>query len=204
MSRPSQARGFNLIEVLIGLVVLGVLFAAGLPTVTAWLQSTQVRTSAEAVISGLQLARTEAVRRNRSVQFSLTDTLSAGCAPSLTGTNWVISLVDPTGACNATPSDTAAPQILQKRNGQEGSPNATVTTTSSVVTFNALGRPTAGGGATIDIKSSQGTCQGAAGQIRCLRISVGSSGSARMCDPAVTDATDSRCCFDSTNTVCVP
>jgi hypothetical protein len=30
--------------------------------------------------------------------------------------------------------------------------------------------------------------------MRCLRVVVSSSGSVRMCDPAVTDATDPRAC----------
>jgi type IV fimbrial biogenesis protein FimT len=112
---------------MIGVAVLGILIMVGLPGLTDWIQSTQVRTSADAIISGLQYARSEALRRNRSVQFTLTNAVDASCAASLTGTSWVVSLADPTGACGAAPSETAAPQILQKRSGLEGSPNATVT-----------------------------------------------------------------------------
>jgi hypothetical protein len=32
------------------------------------------------------------------------------------------------------------------------------------------------------------------GEIRCLRIEVAPSGQTRMCDPAVTDTTDTRIC----------
>lgn len=196
--RPSARRaGFTLIELMIGLVVLGLLFMIGLPSFAAWMQSTQVRTSSEAIVLGLHLARSEALRRNRAVQFTLADTLGAGCLPALGGTNWVVSLVDPTGACEVDPSETVAPQIIQKRSGQEGSPNAVVTATgSSTVVFNGLGRVTGfpGGGIVIDVTNSSGACQTAAGPIRCLQVAVSASGAIRMCDPAVSDITDPRKC----------
>lgn len=205
LSGPRPVLGFNLIEVLIGLAVLGVLMMVGLPSLTAWMQSTQVRTSAESMVSALQLSRTEALRRNRSVQFSLTTSpvtvpatwLTAACATSLTGTDWVVSLADPTSKCNVAPSDTVDPMILQKRGGQEGSANATVTATGSpTVTFNGLGRVTGypAGGIAIDVKNSSGNCQDAGGTIRCLKVMISASGAIRMCDPAVSDATDPRKC----------
>jgi type IV fimbrial biogenesis protein FimT len=196
--RPHRMLGFNLIEVLIGLAVMGILMVMGMPSLSAWMQSTQVRNSAESMVSALQLARTEALRRNRSVQFSLTDgSLGSGCAVSLTGTDWVVSLADPTGKCDIAASDTVDPMIVQKRGGQEGSANATVTATGSAsVTFNGLGRVTGYpvGGIAIDVKNSSGACQDAGGTIRCLRVAISPSGAIRMCDPAVSDAADPRKC----------
>jgi len=142
-------------------------------------------------------ARSEALRRNRSVQFTLTNSLDASCAASLTGTSWVVSLADPTGACGATPSETAAPQILQKRSGLEGSPNATVTATgSSSIVFNGVGRIIGypSGGVAVDVKSTKGACQDAAGSIRCLKVNISASGAIRMCDPVVSDVADPRKC----------
>jgi type IV fimbrial biogenesis protein FimT len=181
--------GFTLIELLIALVVLGILFMIGLPSLTTWMQNTQVRNSADAMMSGLQLARAEAVRRNRTVQFSLVDTLGAGCLVSAGGTSWVVSLNDPTGACETTPSDTTPPGILQTR-----SANAVVNSSASSITFNGLGRLAAGGAnTTINISNSTAACQ-STGPIRCLRVTVGISGSIRMCDPSVTDTADPRYC----------
>lgn len=191
---PSAVAGFSLIELLITLAVFGILFVVGLPSLATWMQNTQVRNSAEAVVAGLQLARNEAVRRNRSVQFSLVDSLTAGCALSTGGTNWVVSLTDPTGACDATPSETAGPMIIQKRSSEEGSGNARVTSGASSIAFNGIGRMAAGGAATqIDFTSSTGGCQ-ATGPIRCLRVNVSVSGSVRMCDPVVGDTADPRFC----------
>lgn len=202
LSSPRRMHGINLIEVMIGLVVLGVLVAVGFPGLSGWIQSTQVRNSAESMVSALQLSRTEALRRNRAVRFTLTDTLTAGCAASLTGTDWVVSLADPAAACDAAPSETAAPQILQKRSGLEGSPNATVVATgTAAIAFNGLGRVSnfPAGGITIDVNNSTGACQPVGGGtgIRCLRLVVTASGASRLCDPAVpvvVPPTDPRQC----------
>jgi type IV fimbrial biogenesis protein FimT len=201
MLSPRHVAGFSLIELMIGLVVLGIVLMIGLPSLATWMQNTQVRTSAEAIVSGLQLARAEALRRNRTVQFSLVDSLSASCTVSTSGTNWVVSLVDPAGACDAAPSETTAPQIVQKRSGQEGSPNVALAASGgSSVLFNGLGRLSTATGvpaAFTQITVSNpggGACQSAAGPIRCLSVTISSSGAVRMCDPAVTSAADPRYC----------
>jgi type IV fimbrial biogenesis protein FimT len=59
--------GFNLIEVMVSLTVLGILISLGVPSFAEWLQSQRIRASAEAIINGLQVARGEAIRRNLPV-----------------------------------------------------------------------------------------------------------------------------------------
>jgi type IV fimbrial biogenesis protein FimT len=197
-----RARGFTLIEAMITLAVLSLLLMIGLPGMNTWLQNTQLRASAEAIHSGLQLTRAEALRRNVPVRFQLVDSLAATCALIATGidvprASWVISLADPAGLCDALESDVDAPQILQKRGAGEGSPNAVVNATGSSVVFNGLGRVSAGGAAVrIDVTNpSGGNCQTAGGPMRCLRINISSGGEPRMCDPAVLDAADPRRCL---------
>lgn len=193
------ASGFSLIEMLITVTVIGMLFMIGLPSLAIWMQNTQVRNSAESIIGGLQLARNEAVRRNRTVQFSLTNNLDATCITTATGTDWVVSVSDPTGACDLTPTASAAGvQIIQKRSSTEGSPATKITSNVSTVTFNGIGRlPTPLPGnvtPSINVEHLTETCQTASGSIRCLRITVSSSGSVRMCDPKVSDTSDPRYC----------
>lgn len=199
------SRGFTLIEVMISLAVLGLVIMIGLPNLTAWLQNTQIRTAAEAVHAGLQLARAEALKRNATVRFQLVSTLTSACALSTTGKNWVVSLADAAGRCDEPESDAGA-QIIQKRSGGEGSPNARVVATGgNSVWFNGLGRvvqlPAAPAAplTQIDIDNpTNGACKTTAGNepMRCLRIVVGTGGQIRMCDPAVdpADVTDPRRC----------
>lgn len=201
-----RSPGFTLIEVLVTLAVIALLFMVGLPSMNTWLQNQQIRTSAEGLQAGLQLARAEALRRNLPVRFQLVDTLTAACVLADSGTNWIVSLNDPTGLCDVDPSDILAPLTIQKRGGAEGTPNAVVTAFgSSSVTFNGLGR-IAGFGAglgvvipisRIDVRHVSDpngfNCQ-PAGPMRCLRINISTGGQVRMCDPAVVDATDPRFC----------
>ena len=82
----TRAHGFSLIELSIALVILGILLLAAAPGFSAWMRNTQIRTAAEALRDGLQLARGEAVRRNTSIRFQLTNNLSSDCVLQPTGT----------------------------------------------------------------------------------------------------------------------
>jgi type IV fimbrial biogenesis protein FimT len=190
--RP-RARGFTLVELLVVVAVIGLVMMLGLPNISTWLQNTQIRNAAEATVSGLQIARGEALRRNRQVRFNLVDTLDAACNLSANGKSWVVSLADPTGKCNVDASDTVDPLIVQKRSGDDGSPNVTINSSSDTVIFGGLGAALAAVQITV-ANPAGGACQTAAGPMRCLQINVSASGSVRMCDPAVSDAADPRKC----------
>jgi len=176
MLTGSAQRGVTLIEMLIGIAILGILMAVGLPSYRAWIQNTQIRTAAESVLSGMQLARNEAVRRNINVQLVL------GAQSS-----WTISV----------PS--TAEQI-QARDFSAGSKTVTVTKTpgaATTITFSALGRVVTNADASASITQLDfdvPTTILSAAQSRDLRILVGAGGNVRMCDPNVTDASDTRYC----------
>lgn len=172
---PAQ-KGVTLIELAIGLAIFAILVMAALPSYTAWIQNTQIRTAAESVLSGMQLARAEAVRRNTNVR------LVFGAASS-----WTVS-VPGTG------------EQIQSRTSGEGSVNVTVTktpATATTITFNSLGRVVANADASAPITQVQldvPIAILAASESRELRIVVSAGGNVRMCDPNVTDATDPRKC----------
>lgn len=192
----NRLQGFTLIELLVTMAILGVLLALGTSSFREWMTNLRVRTTAEAIQNGLQLARAEAVRRNVQMQFELTDTVAAGCTQSTSAANWVVSFdgAGALGLCGnalfdeAYPmTDTAhnpSPRILQVRVATEGSGNATISATQSVFVFNGLGRLVSTP-ATVDIENSnEGTCIASSGKIRCLRVAVTAGGQIRMCDPA--------------------
>jgi type IV fimbrial biogenesis protein FimT len=154
-------RGVSVIELMIGIALLAFLLFLGVPAFQNFLMNTKVKNAAENIQTGLQLARAEAVRRNANVRFSLVSDLTSGCTIqsgimilSPTPPSWVVSLDDPAGACDAAPSDTAAPRIIQKWNALEGaagvpwmiSTSMTTTggggpiSTAGQLEFNGLGR----------------------------------------------------------------
>jgi type IV fimbrial biogenesis protein FimT len=199
----SRQAGVSLIELMIGLAIVAFLLFLGVPEFSVFLQNTQIRNAAETTLAGITLARAEAVRRNAPVRFQLVSDLTSGCAISTGPLNdssalsWVVSLDNPTGACDANPGD-AAPRIVQKKSAREGSVNVRVSTDQApTVTFNGLGRMTGTGVQRLDFKSASGVCvhvDDVNGTMRCLALMVTTGGAVKMCDPKVGDTTDPRHC----------
>jgi type IV fimbrial biogenesis protein FimT len=190
----------SLIELMIGIAIVAILFLAAAPSFSTWIQQGQIRTAAEAVQNGLMLARSEGVRRNALVRFQLTDTLDNSCSISTSGTNWVVSMDDPSSLCASTPTaDTTAtaPRIIRTRPSQEGSKNALVAAApQALIVFNGLGRVTPVPAGNIDINVTNpigGDCVTAGGPMRCMRIRISPGGQIRMCDPQW-PATDPQGC----------
>lgn len=189
-TRHSQ-QGFTMIELMVGVIVIGILAAVGAPSLRSWVQNAQIRTTAEAIQNGLQLARAGAVHRNGLVRFQLTDNLTSACALSTTSSNWVVSQDDATDPaiaatrCATTASDTTPPRIIQTRSSAEGSSNAVVAAGQSSFIFNGLGRTTnVAATVTITISNTIGGSCTPAGPMRCLNVIVTTGGQIRMCDPA--------------------
>jgi len=159
-------------ELMIAIVIMGILMAGAAPLFSSWMQNSQIRTAAESVQNGLQLARSEAARANASVSFTLS------------GNDW--SVTDADGA------------IIQGRRGTEGSPNVVITSNNNTVTFNGRGRvivPTSN--TNIDVTNPKaGNCAavGASSGARCMRVVIETGGKVRMCDPALTLAANPQGC----------
>lgn len=177
-----RQRGISLVELAIGMVLLGILLALAAPAYSTWIQNVQVRTAAEAVKNGLQLARTEALRRNQPVQFHLVDRLDASCTPSASGPQWVVSLKPVAGKCDVAPSEETDPQIVQKRDNSEGSAQVAIQatqadgTSAATVIFDTLGRvQNADAARRVDLTSPNAN--------RPLRVRIGPSGETWLCDP---------------------
>lgn len=198
MLKQLQMRGFSLIELMVALVIIGVFITMGVPAFALFLQNTQIRNAAETTLSGINLARAEAIRRNAAVRFQLVTDLTSACNTSSTSLSWVVSLADAAGACDEMPSETVAPRIVQKKSALEGSRNALVTTSGgAVLVFNGLGRVSGAGITQINFSNVAGTCEHVDptnGTMRCLQIRVSTGGQPKMCDPKVTDTTDPRHC----------
>jgi type IV fimbrial biogenesis protein FimT len=205
MVRAKQ-RGISLVEIAIGLAILGISFAWAIPSYSVWIQNTKIRNMAESVVNGLQLARSEAIGRNAQVQFVLSNSNASnavedddlGTLGNNTGTNWIVrAILPPVGGV----PDYA---YVSGSIGVEGSNTATVeagdmaiTGGVNAVTFNGFGRlMTINDDDTapirkICIRSSALTVANGA---RILEIEIGLAGQIKMCDPSITNPTDTRRC----------
>ncbi len=194
--------GFSIVELLIGIAILALLMALGVPEYATFLNNSRVRTTADNLVSGLNMARAEAVKRNARVQFVQTDeepleSLVNALPQSTTGINWVVrEFVPATGMNN----------YIEGKSGAEGSgradATAVVVTSSSadasydgILTFTGFGALTIARPVQFQVTNpTAGTCAAAGGPIRCLNVVVSSGGQVRICDPNVTAAKDTRAC----------
>lgn len=192
----SATRGVSLIELLVGITILGIAVAIGAPAFTEWISNSQIRSTAESVQNGLQLARAEAVRRNTSVQFQLTTTLDNTCTTAAAGPNWVVSISSATtpvaSHCGDDISDTSSSMLIQKGAPVTANASAKIAASQPAFGFNGLGRIVATttpatsvvDAPTIDIQSTRGVCAvDPGGTLHCLRLLITPGGQIRMCDP---------------------
>jgi type IV fimbrial biogenesis protein FimT len=188
--RHAQA-GVSLVEILIAVALVGLLLMFGGPSAVTWVQNLQVRNAAESVLSGLKQARYEAIKRNTTVAFELTDPNS---------TAWHVCLYDiPTQGCTGTDIVSGSPEGSQNaRVGTElaFSDYATAIsagdTVPALVAFDPLGRVAPASPANIariDVRNPSM----ASGERR-LSIRVETNGQARMCDPQLSLASNPQGC----------
>ena len=178
--------GLSLIELMVVLAILAIVAFFGLPGFSEWAQNTQIRATTESLHSGLQLARSEAVRRNTGVEFRLSQSLGNQGA-----TGWTVIQVNGTSA-------------IQSKPDQESSARIVVTTQpadADMITFDGTGR----GWAVNNGKNRDGTnfitqinidsAALSSAKSRNLRIDISAlGGQIRMCDPNVTESSDPRKC----------
>lgn len=190
LSRPKPAypealrvRGFSLVEISVAIALVSVLLGAGLPALSTMISNNRVRAVSESVLSGLQVARAEALKRNRSFALRI-DTPTGGA--------WTVGEVD--GSNNIVTT------LQSKSAGEGGSTTVAITPGGTTqVVFNNLGRraapaPAAANIVAIDVNHpSAGTCAADGGKIRCLRVTVAIGGEVRLCDPKRT-AGDPQAC----------
>ncbi|MDQ6639117.1 MAG: GspH/FimT family pseudopilin [Pseudomonadota bacterium] len=202
MLSASYQRGFTIVELLIGITLLGVLLGIGAPMMGTYLQNSKLANAAATYFAGIQTARTEAIRRNVRTEFVLTDTpvstgdLANALALTTAGPNWVVRAASGPGAFRMVEakagaegdaaSGVAAVQVL-------GSASAPAVFDGRIP-FNGFGGTADNASYAIDISNpAAGTCVLLGGTIRCRRITVSPGGQINSCDPAA-PAGDSRAC----------
>jgi type IV fimbrial biogenesis protein FimT len=184
-----RQRGATLVELAVVLTIAAVLYTQGAPMYAAWVGNAQTRTAAESILNGMQLARAEAMRRNRMVQLVITDGASS---------SWLVGCANPVDAGTPgvdDPGDCLG--VIQARAALEASdqPQLVVQPAlATTVTFDSLGRITAnvdGSPSAMQIEVANPVVTGA--DRRTLRLNLGAAGNVRMCDPALAVG-DPRAC----------
>ena len=191
--------GFSLIELLVGMMILGVLIGVAAPNFKAWMLNTQIRSANESFLNGVQKARAEAIARNADVRFDVTYN------PAGTVTGWNV----------VNPSTLA---VIESRLMSEGTPLAFATITpplaapavTSQITFdnvgmlkaNADGSPSitqidmgldSDGDQVADLNFDNDPNQDA--NIHNFRVVFDATGTPRMCDPLLTNTShNARAC----------
>ncbi len=175
---PHHVRGFTLIELVVTVALLGILLALAAPGFGTWINNTRVRTVSDALQNGVRQAQAEAVRRNRTVVFYLTND-----QPSLTATavaegrNWGIRTV------SLFSGDTA--EFVNGGALADVASGVEIDDGPTALCFNASGQQVtvSGQSCTAGIATYNVNRTGAD---RPLRITVSIGGRVRMCDPAKT------------------
>jgi len=169
------------------ITLLGILVALSLPSFSKWIRNSQIRTTAESLQTGIRTAEAEAVRRNRLVVLSFTNSAPALNATAVAGgKNWQIQAVAQFGE-----SSTDTTRFISS--GTLGDIDSTVTIADyagagiSAICFNSNGRVTVLRGhrrpgsyvqpAPVTFVVNQTSAD------RPLRIIVQVGGQLRMCDP---------------------
>lgn len=115
------AAGFSLIELLIGVALLAVLAAAGLPEFSRFVRDVKLSGVSSDLRADLQFARSESIRRNARVLVCPRSTsASLICATTVTAATWangwlVCYDVDANGVCDTAPADGSDPNPTRVR-----------------------------------------------------------------------------------------
>lgn len=193
----SMQRGVTMIEVMVTVAIIAIVLGIGMPSLSSWMQNTQVKAAAESVLTGLQLARAEAVRQNAKTRFQLMD--ATGMA------SWAISTprldrTDCPAGIDPYPcpvqSGVAADSGRNARLGVSTEPLAntdysvaiaarTGMSASPTVVFDAFGRvdSTVTNITRIDVTNDTDV------SVRRMVISITDSGMTKLCDPLLSNLT---------------
>jgi type IV fimbrial biogenesis protein FimT len=144
--RTSHSHGFTLVEMLVTLAIFAVLLMIALPSMRPFLQSQSVKNASMDLVSTVALARSEAIKRNATVDVKATNAADWSLG-------WVVS---------------QGTNVIRKQ-GSLG--NIAITPSSASFSFDGNGRMTSTG-ATFAIAPVNKT----GSQPLCLSVTVGATG----------------------------
>jgi type IV fimbrial biogenesis protein FimT len=160
-------RGLTLVELMITVAILSVALSLAAPSVSQQVANHRLQRASDGIVTGLSYARSEAVRRNANVAFTL----------SPDGTGWTVALVSPLTT------------LQQRANGEAAGISATPGSGSRVVVFTPTGFVSSTGSYLNQVNLSSAVARTDARQ-----IDIFGSGLIRVCDPNLHSVGDPRSC----------
>lgn len=175
---PNRESGFTMIELMVTLTVMAILLAVATPSFVNFFDRYRLRGAADAVVSAISDARTEAVKTDRDVRITFKGSGSSWCMGAS-------AAVEPTGGnpaqapvpCDCTVS--TACMVSGKRLAVETGAvrDVAIGTLPSDITFDSkLGTVIPLGASAVTLTSPRGKYD--------LQVQVNSLGQARYCRPA--------------------
>lgn len=86
---PAAVRGFTLVELMVTVSVIAILAAVAVPGMTALINNSRLNGQSEEMLSSLQLARAESIRRNARVTVC-PSTDGSTCTSSTSWSQWIV------------------------------------------------------------------------------------------------------------------
>lgn len=180
-----RLKGFTLIEVIVTVAIMGILLALGIPSLSEYIQNARLRASASELRDGLMTARMEAIRRNATISITV-----AGQDASNNPLSWNIATIS-----RSRIAPKSERSFVVTHTDSAGTVTTLNTSTSASVSFGGDGRTSAGAGSfNIYAAGGASSCQADGGALVCMRVTVGTGGVVRMCNPVFTLANDPQGC----------
>ncbi|MBI4937837.1 MAG: GspH/FimT family pseudopilin [Nitrosomonadales bacterium] len=141
--------GFTTIELLVVLVIAAILAAIAGPSFMDFINNTRMTSAMSQLTGDLNLARSEAIKRNMRVLVCVRNAAGADCG---TGTDWrngwlVCYDGDQDGSCDAATADAPNPLVVR----QALNASMALTANANLIRFNPSGTQGAGGAATLTL-----------------------------------------------------
>jgi type IV fimbrial biogenesis protein FimT len=176
-------RGFSLIELIVCILILLVLAGIGTPMVSRFLQNSKVSSMSNGFVSMVNLARSEAIRRNTQVTLcGLTAAKTCISAASGNATpfetyGWAVFEDAPAGASTLQGATAAPTQLIRVENGVAS--GVLVRSTFAYATFTPRGLVRMDSGIDGSVKLCKSSYSGSecdtGANVRCILISTGGS-----------------------------
>ena len=152
--------GFTLVELLITIVVATILLAAGVPAFQSFIKNNRVTAQTNDLISSIQLARSEALKRGTNMVVCASDDQATCTGKATWADGWIVfsdlDLNDaPDVGASAPLCEATEDCIIATRTGL--TPGNTLTTTADSIRFLPTGA--SGAGATVEFTLEAKNCE---------------------------------------------